>query len=155
MKAILGASALVLAAVLAPAAYAAEPNAGYAAIAAAKNAAATNADLGGAPFGTKAKLALYYSGFSGIIRSKGVKAVTNPSAGIVCITPSVALNLGGIYPQVSIDWNLSSGSSLLAYTKDTNAFSDCPAGDLEVTTYTFDANGPILSNNVAFNLVIG
>jgi len=126
------------------------PNGGADAFAKAKAASAA-----AAPYTTKSKLALYYTPtFGGIIRSKGVSAVTNPSTGIICITPSVSLNLAAIYPQVGIDWNLSSGFSLLAYTKDTSAFSDCPAGDLEVTTYTFDTTGTVLSNLVAINLEV-
>jgi len=148
-SAILSALALACGLAFATSASAATPNGGADAFAKAKAAAGT------AGFTTKAKVALYYTPtFGGIIRSKGVAAVTNPSTGIICVTPSVALNLAGVFPQVTIDWNLSSGFSLLAYTKDTNAFSDCPAGDLEVTTYTFDATGAVLSNLVAIDLQI-
>ena len=105
---------------------------------------------------TKAKVALYYTpAFGGVIHSKGVAAVSTPTTGIHCITPSIAVDLAQVTPQVSVDWNMSAGNALLAFTKDTSAFTNCPAGDLEVTTYDFNAGGaPVLSNNVAFNFVL-
>lgn len=144
-------SALALLAGLALPSHAAGPNAGPGAVERAKS------DVGAAAgvFSTRARLAVYYSpSFGGVIHGKNVTAVTTPSVGIHCITPAIALNLKGIFPQVTVDWNLSSGFALLAYTKDTSAFSDCPSGDLEVTTYTFDSSGPVLSNLVAFNFVL-
>ena len=143
-------TALTLLTSLAVSSFAAQPNAGFAAAERAKSGAGT-----AGVYTTKAKVALYYTPtFGGVIHSKGVAAVSTPSTGIHCITPSISVSLAGVTPQVSVDWNLSSGFSLLAYTKDTNAFSDCPAGDLEVTTYTFDASGAVLSNLVAFNFVL-
>jgi hypothetical protein len=143
-------AAVALLAGIAMSSFAAGPNAGYAAVERAKAGVAA-----GGVYTTKAKVAVYYSpGFGGVIHAKGVAAVSTPSTGIHCITPSISVSLPGVTPQVTVDWNLSSGFSLLAYTKDTSAFSDCPAGDLEVTTYTFDASGAVLSNNVAFNFVL-
>lgn len=135
-------------------AQAAQPNAGPDAYAKAVASARVNPE---AIITTKAKIAVYYTPFGGIIRSKGVAGVTNPSTGIYCITPSplLVVDLTKVYPQVSVEWNLSSGFSLLAYWKDTPGFSDCPTGDLEVTTYDFNAGGPaVLSGKVAFNLNI-
>ncbi|MBQ0943000.1 hypothetical protein KAK07_06610 [Ideonella sp. 4Y16] len=134
----------------AAATFAATPNAGKAGAARIKDAATT------VTYTTKAKVALYYSpSFGGVIHSKGIAAVSTPSTGIHCITPSIAVDLTKVTPQVTVDWNLSSGFALLAYTKDTSAFTDCPAGDLEVTTYDFNAGGtPVLSNVVAFNFVL-
>ena len=133
-------------------AFAAQPNGGPNAFAQAIAAARTSPE---AIVTTKAKIAVYYTPFGGIVRSKGVLGVTNPATGIYCITPSVAVDLTGVYPQVSVEWNLSSGFSLQAYWKNTPSVSDCPAGDLEVTTYDFNAGGPaVLSGVVAFNLNI-
>lgn len=142
--------ALALGAGIATASLAAGPNAGQAGVARAKADAVT------AAYTTKAKVALYYSpSFGGVIHSKGVAKVTTIATGIHCITPSIAVNLAAVTPQVSVDWNLSAGFALLAFTKDTSAFTDCPAGDLEVTTYDFNAGGtPVLSNLVAFNFVL-
>jgi hypothetical protein len=110
-----------------------------------------------AAFGTNAHLALSYSTLSQtVVRSKGVKSVTMPSTGKVCITPSVSLNLKKIYPLVSIEWGNSSGNALLAFWRDTTLSSgDCGAGVLEVQTFDFNAGGaPVPSNNVAFDFVI-
>jgi hypothetical protein len=107
-------------------------------------------------FTTKAKLAISWTPtFGGVIRSKGVKSVSNPKTGVFCITPSVSLDLTKIYPLVSIEWGYSSGSSLLAYWRDTSLSTDCGATDLEVQTYDFNNGGsPVPSQLVAFDLVI-
>lgn len=148
------AAAAATATLFAVSAQAAQPNAGPDAFAKAVAAAKAYPE---AVITTKAKIAVYYTPFGGIVRSKGVAGVTNPSTGIYCITPSplLTVDLTNVYPQVSVDWNLSAGFSLLAYWKDTPAYSDCPAGDLEVTTYDFNAGGPaVLSGAVAFDLSI-
>ena len=57
--------------------------------------------------------------------------------------------------MVSIEWAESMGYALLAYWQDVSAFTDCPAGALEVRTYDFNAGGyPVVSANVAFDLLI-
>jgi hypothetical protein len=108
------------------------------------------------PRRTKELLQLDYEGLSNtIIRSTNVSSVTNPSTGIFCITPTVAVNAATVYPMLSIEWGDSSGFALLAYWKDTTIFTDCSAGQLEVTTYDFNAGGtPVLSQKVAFDLVV-
>jgi hypothetical protein len=107
-------------------------------------------------FTTNAKLALSWSPFGGTLRSKGVKSVTNPTTGVICITPSVSLNLAKIYPLVSVEWGESSGNALLAFWRDTSIDNvDCGAGKLEVQTFDFNGGGsPIASQSVAFDLVI-
>lgn len=106
-------------------------------------------------FTTNAKLALSWNPFSGTVRSKGVKSVSNPFTGVICVTPSVSLNISKIYPLVSIEWGNSSGNALLAFWRDTSQSSDCSAGELEVQTFDFNAGGtPVASQSVAFDLVI-
>jgi hypothetical protein len=107
-------------------------------------------------FTTNAKLALSYSPLVGLIRSVGVKSVTNPDTGVFCITPSVALNLSEIYPLVSIEWGESAGNALMAFWRDTSIDdNDCGEGLLEVQTFDFNAGGyPVVSESVAFDLVI-
>jgi hypothetical protein len=82
--------------------------------------------------------------------SRNVDAVTNPSTGIYCITPSAA---AGIDTQtdpvhVTVEWGNSSGSLLAAFWY--RAAEECgyPAGgNLEVRTYDFSG---ALSDDVAF-----
>jgi len=107
-------------------------------------------------FGTKARVALSYSGLWGYIRSVGVASVSHPSTGVYCIVPSVALNYGAIYPMVSVEWNGSRGNALLAFWRDTSInHYDCGLNALEVQTFDFDGGGlPVLSDNVAFDLLV-
>lgn len=107
-------------------------------------------------FTTNAKLALSWNPFQGTVRSKGVKSVSNPSTGVICITPSVSLNISKIYPLVSIEWGESSGNALMAFWRDTSIDNfDCGAGLLEVQTFDFNGGGsPVASQSVAFDLVI-
>ena len=107
-----------------------------------------------AAFATNAKVAYFYSRGFLAARSKNVSAFSNPSTGIYCITPSVSLNLAKIYPMVSIEWGSSSGSALLAYWRDTNSSTNCPAGALEVQTFDFNSGTVEASGNVAFDLII-
>jgi hypothetical protein len=105
-------------------------------------------------FATNAKVAYFYSRGFDAARYKNVSAFSNPSTGIYCITPSVSLNLAKIYPMVSIEWGASTGSALLAYWRDTNSSTNCPAGALEVQTYDFNSGTIEASGNVAFDLII-
>ena len=108
----------------------------------------------GGGFSTKAKVAYYYSRGQ-TDRSKNVADFENPSTGIYCIEPSIPVNLKKDEPLVSVEWARSFGYALEAYWIDVNDYSDCPDGYLEVTTYDFNAGGyPVLSDEVAFNLVI-
>jgi len=106
-------------------------------------------------FATNAKVAYFYSRGFAAARYKNVSAFSNPSTGVYCITPSVAINTAKDYPLVSIEWGSSLGSALLAFWRDVQTFTDCPAGALEVQTFDFNAGGsPVASGNVAFDLVI-
>jgi hypothetical protein len=122
------------------------------------NAAQAGNSVQAAPeagFGTTAKVAYSYTRGYGTDRKVRVSKFYSPSTGIYCIAPSVPLNLKAIEPTVSIEWGYSSGYALLAYWIDTSVYTNCSTGELEVTTYDFNAGGyPVISSNVAFNLVI-
>jgi len=106
-----------------------------------------------AGFTTAAKVAYYYGRGIASDRKKNVSAFSNPSTGIYCITPSIAINTAKDYPVVSIEWGTSLGYALLAYWYGSAA--DCPTGALEVQTYDFNAGGyPVVSANVSFDLLI-
>lgn len=106
----------------------------------------------GGPFGTRAKVAVLHSGVVGTVRSKNVMAVSNPSTGVYCISPSVALDLTKTFPSVSVEWGWSSGNSLAAFVRDTgDGYTSCLEGDLEVQTYDLTGNP---SAAVAFLLQI-
>jgi hypothetical protein len=108
-----------------------------------------------AGFGTKAKLALLYSPFNGVRRSIGIASVTNPSTGVYCMTPSVPINLLGIYPTVTVEWGESAGNAVMAFWRDTANGAECSTSQLEVMTFDFNsASKPVLSNQVSFVFVI-
>jgi hypothetical protein len=87
-----------------------------------------------------------------LLRGINVKKVTNPSTGIYCVEPSVTLDAYAIYPQVTVDWDRSSGSALLAFVKSQR--DDCPKSAVEVTTYDFNSGTIELSNGVGFYLYV-
>jgi hypothetical protein len=108
-----------------------------------------------AGFGTKAKLALLFSPFNGLRRSIGVASVTNPTTGVYCITPSVPLNLLGIYPKVTVEWGESAGNAVMAFWRDTSNGAECDTSQLEVITFDFNSTTkPVLSNQVSFAFAI-
>jgi hypothetical protein len=89
-------------------------------------------------------------------RTKNFSAVTNPSTGIYCLTPSGGVTEAGAAPAVTVEWGSSSGSNLSAYWEDqTGGPFDCPAGQFEVRTYAFTAGGNnTLNNSVSFTIVV-
>lgn len=94
---------------------------------------------------------------AGMVRAKGVAALTHPSVGIYCIKPSSTfINIKNVVPIVSVEWGHSSGSALLAYYFDYTQFSggDCPVGYLEVQTYNFGTGTPVLDDTVAFTIIV-
>lgn len=113
---------------------------------------------------TKAKFAVMYLRNSGGCTlgsdnfgpSKNLEAFSHPSTGVYCFTPSKAAGLSGdkllaAYPTVEIEWGHSSGSDLLAYVY--RGAGDCPAGSIQVMTYSF-SGGLVESDNVAFYLKV-
>ena len=107
-------------------------------------------------FSTKAKVSYFYTRGIGTDRSKNVSDFQHPSTEIYCMKPSITVDFSQDEPQVSIEWGYSSGFALQAYWIDVSVYTDCPSGYLEVTTYDFNAGGyPVLSDNVAFNMILG
>jgi len=100
-----------------------------------------------------AHLMLDYSpSFGGIIASKNVAAVNSPATGVFCVVPIVPLNAGSL-PIVSVEWGASSGNSLMAFL--VNSVFDCPAGQIDVRTYDFNAGVPPVSSVlVAFTVFV-
>jgi hypothetical protein len=102
--------------------------------------------------GGHARLVALISPFSGVVRAKGVKAVTHPNTGIYCIKPSGTWNVAKAVPAVTVEWGYSSGNALLAYY-ETGVY-DCPTGYIEVRTYNFGSGTPVLEDSVAFTIVV-
>jgi hypothetical protein len=89
-------------------------------------------------------------------KTKGFSAVTQPSTGVYCLTPSDSSVDPTTVPWfVTIDWDLSGGSDLMAFISS-SGLGFCSAGQFTVLTYTFGANPsvPVLSNNVAFEVFV-
>ena len=85
--------------------------------------------------------------------SYGFSAVTRPQVGLACVTPILpaGLTVADIYPHVTVEWNFSTGSDLLAYGQLST--SACPTGDVAVRTFRFTGNpvtGVAPSNTVGF-----
>lgn len=94
----------------------------------------------------------YSPSFGGIIASKNVSAVNSPATGVFCVVPTVPLKTGSL-PVVTVEWGLSSGNSLQAFL--VNSVFDCPAGQIDIRTYDFNAGlPPISSVLVAFTVFV-
>jgi len=90
-----------------------------------------------------------------VARTKNFSAVTNPSTGVYCLTPSGGVTEAGSAPAVTVEYGNSTGDNLSAYWQDATGGNDCAAGQFEVRTYTFTAGGNnTLSNNVGFTIVV-
>jgi hypothetical protein len=103
-------------------------------------------------FKTNAEVAALVEGGGTAVKSKNVTTVTNPSTGIYCVKPSVKIEQNAIYPQVTVEYGLSSGQSLLAYVDD--ARHECPSNSIEVLTFDFNEGTIEQSQSVAFYLYI-
>ncbi|MBV9569993.1 MAG: hypothetical protein JO056_01990 [Alphaproteobacteria bacterium] len=101
----------------------------------------------------KPQMAYYYTRGFGTDTSIGVDDFQHPSTGIYCILPHKPIKANS-YPQIGIEWDQSLGFGLWAYWKDTAVFSDCPSGYQEVTTYDLESGAAVLSDNVAFDILI-
>jgi hypothetical protein len=99
-------------------------------------------------FSTKAKVvARYERGFATYSYYKHVSAISNPSSGVYCIYPSIALVYSSISPQVTPEWSFSSGFSFVDFWE--NGAFDCGSNSIEVRTYDTSGN---LTELAAFNL---
>jgi hypothetical protein len=82
-------------------------------------------------------------------------AVTRPSTGIYCLTPSGGVSQTNAVPSVTVEWGESGpGSNLIAFWREHPNGNSCPStNDFEVRTYdTGDTN--VLANDVAFTIVV-
>jgi hypothetical protein len=88
-------------------------------------AEALSAPLATGPFTTRAKLAVFQSAFAfgGTVRSKNVTSVSRIATGVYCVVPAIEVDLTAIYPQLTTEWTLSSGSSGLAYWRNTRTLA--------------------------------
>ncbi len=104
-----------------------------------------------------AKLAVFIQPGGGIVRAKGVADVTNPDTGIYCILPKIGTGLfvDNIVPVVTVEWGKSLTSvsnGMFAYYRGSSM--DCPAGYIEAMTFDDNAGDQILSNGIAFTMIV-
>jgi hypothetical protein len=81
-------------------------------------------------------------------RTKNFTGVTNPMAGVYCLTPVAGINPDSRTAIVSPEWGNSGGAELEAFFYADGA--DCAAGEFEVITSV----AGVLSNNVAFSIFV-
>lgn len=106
-----------------------------------------------AGFGTNAKVALAWDFGEGIDRSVGVKSAAIKEKGIICVEPSAALNMKGIYPQVTVSYDLSNTlNGSMAFVDFQNRI--CPLKDIEVDTFQLSNGKEVASSAVGFFLVV-
>jgi hypothetical protein len=101
-----------------------------------------------------ARLAVVVDRDGSVLRSKGVKAVTNPDPGIYCINPSKGskFKFRKYVPSVSVEWGNSSGDGLLAQWHA--GASHCAPKRIEIHTYNGDDGTWDPDGNVAFTVVV-
>jgi hypothetical protein len=84
-------------------------------------------------------------------RTRNFSAVSRPSTGVYCLTPSSSIDPNTSVLMVSIDWSNSLGSTLAAYHRTSAVSGGCAATDFSVRTYDFASNP---TNNVAFEVLV-
>lgn len=106
-----------------------------------------------AGFGTNAKVALLWHWSEGEIHSVGVSKVVRGEKGVICVLPKPALQMKGIYPQVSVAEDESNTLAAFAYPR---AEADlCPSLKyIEIDTFQAGGSSAKPSNSVGFFLVI-
>jgi len=90
----------------------------------------------------------------GVVRSKGVVAVSHTQRGIYCITPASGIDPRNSVPVVSVDYSGSSNNNVTAQVRTVAA--NCAAGRFEVITFA-DPNSTgayFTSNLVGFTIVV-
>jgi hypothetical protein len=84
---------------------------------------------------------------------KGFTAVTRPSTGIFCLTPTAALSKTADTAIVTVEWDNSFGFDLLAFWSKSGV--GCSPTQWAVRTYDFAAGGaPVLSDDVSFQITV-
>lgn len=109
--------------------------------------------IGGAQ-APNAQLAALIDPDLGVIRSKGVIAVSHTQRGIYCITPAAGIDPNRVVPVVSVDYSGSSTNNALVQYRASGA--NCAQGRIEVITFD-DANADAFyttSNIVGFTIVV-
>ena len=89
-----------------------------------------------------------------LIRQKGVRSVTNPSAGTFCIRPkaSTGINPSTAVASVTTDWYYTTGNDSVAMWASSDDVARCPSGTFEVKT--FDISSTADDNAVGFLIVV-
>lgn len=101
-----------------------------------------------------ARLAATVDAGGTLLRKRGVLSVTNPADGVYCLNPkpNLGLDLARVVPVATVEWGRSSGDGSLVQAYDNAA--DCPAGAIEVVTFSFVDGAFVQASSVAFHLVV-
>jgi len=89
-----------------------------------------------------------------VISSKGIKSVSRPTIGQLCIELAGGIVVRTV-PVVSVDWSESNGDGLLAYWRSTS--SGCPGATrrtINIITYRLEGGVPVLTNEVGVVVVV-
>ena len=112
----------------------------------------TQRAIGGAQ-APNSRIAAFVQAGGAVVRSKGIDAVTHPSAGVYCIDPSAStFNVNRAVPFLSVDWSTSLGDALLAEWR--SAGIGCPTGWFAVLTFDGEDGSFDLSNGVSFTFLV-
>lgn len=88
-----------------------------------------------------------------VYASKGVVSVTHPATGLYCVRPATTFaNFNAAVATVTVEWGNSNGTQLLAFWNRTGP--NCPAGRFEVRTYNIASGTAVMSDSVAFLMVV-
>ena len=108
--------------------------------------------IGGAA-APNARIAAFVQAGGTVVRSKGVAAVTHPSAGVYCIDPATAgFAVNKAIPTLSVDWSTSLGDALMAHWR--SAGIGCPSGWFSVLTFDGEDGSFDLSDGVSFTFYV-
>jgi hypothetical protein len=109
--------------------------------------------IGGAQ-APNARLAVVVRSSGAVLRSKGVRSVSNPAPGIYCIRPSrgAGIRFGKYVPSVSVEWGGSLGDALSAQWHASTRH--CASKRIEVHTYNGDDGSWDPDGDVAFTVVV-
>jgi hypothetical protein len=110
--------------------------------------------IGGAS--STARLAALVDQGGGVIRSKGVSSVSNPSLGLYCIRPrsDSGIVVNQIIPSVTVDYSNSSVVESMAQYRSSGV--GCSSGTIAVVTFAdINLDGRYgASDSVAFTIVV-
>jgi hypothetical protein len=115
-------------------------------------ASGTAQAIGGA-VAPNARIAAFVQAGGAVVRSKGIAAVTHPSAGAYCIDPTAStFDVTKAIPTLSVDWSTSLGDALLAEWRSSGI--GCPAGWFSVLTFDGEDGTFDLSDSVSFTFYV-